>query len=167
MTDEEAEAYYEAHQDDFRFDELTVRHLLFRLLPASTPQQVGGQRAKAQGLLFRIERGEKLADLAREFSDDAASREKGGELPPFSRGRTDPAFEAAAFALKPGEHSGIVETGAGLHILELVSRRKGGLPPYEAVAPELKVRLMKDRGADMVSQLEERLRAKARIEKFL
>jgi len=167
VTDEEAEAFYNSHQADFRMDQVVVRHILLHILPASTEQQIGGKRAQAQGLLFRIERGEKLSELARQFSDDLASRDRGGELPEFGRGQTDPAFEAAAFALKPGEHSGIVESSAGLHILELVSRQPGGLPPYESVAPELKERLLKDRRADMVKQLEARLRAKARIEKFL
>jgi peptidyl-prolyl cis-trans isomerase C len=167
VTEEDAQAYYDAHREEFRFHELVVRHILFRILPSSAQAQIAGQRAKAQGVLFRVERGEKLSALAREFSDDAGSRDKGGELPPFTRGTTDPAFEAAAFALEPGQHSGIVESGAGLHILELVSKRPGGLPPYESLAPELKERLMKDRRADAVKRLEDRLRAKARIEPYL
>jgi peptidyl-prolyl cis-trans isomerase C len=167
VTDEEAEAYYEAHKDEFRFDELKVRHILLRVLPPRTPQQRGGQRARAEGLLVRIRRGEKLSELARESSEDEASRDKGGELPPFTRGRAYPAFEAAALALKPGEVSGVVETPAGFHILELVSRRPGALPPYESVAPELKERLMKDRRAEVVKRLEADLRARARIESYL
>ncbi len=167
VSDDEAEAYYNGHREEFRFDELRVRHILLRVLPTSTPQQVAGLRARAQGLLARIHRGESLASLAKEFSDDAGSRDKGGQLSPFSRGTTDPDFEKAALALKPGEVSGIVETPAGLHILELVSRRPGGLPPYEAVAPELKERLTRDRRAEAVNRLEQQLRAKARIETYL
>lgn len=167
VSDDEAEAFYNGHKEEFRFDEMRVRHILLRVLPTSTPQQVAGLRARAQGFLARIHKGEPLASLAKEFSDDAGSRDKGGELPPFSRGTTDPDFEKAAFALKPGEVSGIVETPAGLHILELVSRRPGGLPPYEAVAPELKERLTKDRRAEAVKRLEQQLRAKARIETYL
>ena len=61
----------------------------------------------------------------------------------------------------------MVATSAGFHILDLVSRKPGGLPPYEAVAPELKERLMKDRRAEAVKRLEQELRAKARIETYL
>ena len=167
VTDEEAEDYYNGHRDEFRFDELKVRHILLRVQPTSAPQQVAGLRAQAEGLLARIRRGEPLASLAKQFSDDVGSRDKGGELPSFSRGTTDPTFEKAALALKPGEVSGVVVTSAGFHLIELVSRRPGGTPPYESVAPELKERLMKDRRAELVQRLEQGLRAKARIETYL
>lgn len=167
VSDDEAEAYYNGHKEEFRFDELRARHILLHVLPTSAPQQVAGLRARAEGLLARIRHGESLASLARQFSDDTGSRDKGGELPPFSRGTIDSAFEKAALALKPGEISGIVVTSAGFHIIELISRRPGGLPPYEAVAPELKERLMKDRRAEAVNRLEQALRAKARIETYL
>jgi parvulin-like peptidyl-prolyl isomerase len=167
VSDEDAEAYYNSHQDEFRFDQLRVRHILLHVQPTSAPQQVAGLRARAEGLLFRIKRGESLASLAKEFSDDTGSRDKGGELPPFSRGTTDPTFEKAALALKPGEVSGIVTTSAGFHIIEVISRKQGGLPPYEAVGPELKERLMKDRRGEAVNRLEQQLRAKARIETYL
>jgi parvulin-like peptidyl-prolyl isomerase len=137
------------------------------VLPTSAPQQVAGLRARAEGLIARIKRGETLASLAKEYSDDVGSRDKGGELPPFSRGTTDPTFEKAALALKPGEVSGIVTTSAGFHIIEVISRKQGGLPPYEAVGPELKERLMKDRRVEAVNRLEQQLRAKARIETYL
>jgi peptidyl-prolyl cis-trans isomerase C len=167
VTDEEAEVYYNTHQAELRLDEVTVRHILFGLLPSATHEQKGGQRARAANSLARIRKGEKLADLAKELSDDRASRDKGGELPPFRRGQTDPAFEAAAFALKPGEVSEVVETSAGLHIIELVSRKEGGLPPYLAYAPELKQKLMREHRAEAVKRLEAELRAKARIETYL
>ena len=167
VSDEDAEAYYSVHKEDFRFDELRVRHILMHVLPTSSPQQVAGLRSRADGVLARIRKGESLASLAKQYSDDTASRDKGGGLPPFSHGGIDPAFEKAAFALKPGEVSGVVETSAGFHILELVSRKRGGLPPYEAVSSELKERLTKDRRAETVKRLEQELRAKARIETYL
>ena len=61
----------------------------------------------------------------------------------------------------------MVTTSAGYHILELVSRKPGGLPPYESVASELKERLMRARRAAAVKRLEQELRAKARIETYL
>jgi parvulin-like peptidyl-prolyl isomerase len=166
-TDAEAEAYYEANKDEFRFDKLKVRQILLRVIPPPTDQQRAGQRARAETLLFRVRRGESFADLARAFSEDEQSREKGGELPAFTRGEADPALEAAAFALKPGEVSEVVETKAGLHILELVSRSPGGLPPYEAVEGMIKRYLQQEQRAERVRQLEARLRAQARVETYL
>jgi parvulin-like peptidyl-prolyl isomerase len=93
--------------------------------------------------------------------------EKGGELPAFSRGAAPPALEAAAFALKPGELSEVVETSAGYHIFELTSRVPGGLPPYPQLADHIKTRLFQDRRAESVKRLEEQLRAKAQIDRYL
>jgi peptidyl-prolyl cis-trans isomerase C len=167
VSDEEAEVYYNTHKHELRLDEVTVRHVMFALPPGGTQAQKGGPRARATNALVRIRKGEKLAALAKELSDDRASRDKGGELPPIHRGQTDPAFEAAAFALQPGQVSEVVETSAGFHVLELVSRKEGGLPPFVAYAPELKERLMREHRAEAVKRLEAELRAKAKIEIYL
>jgi peptidyl-prolyl cis-trans isomerase C len=167
VTDEEAEIYYNAHQDELRLDEVTVRHIMFAVPAGASHEQKGGQRGRAANALVRIRAGEKLAMLAQELSDDRGSREKGGELPPFRRGQTDPVFEATAFALKPGDVSEVIETSAGFHILELVSRKQGGLPPFVSYAPELKEKLMKEHRAEAVKRLEAELRAKARIETYI
>jgi len=168
VSEEEAEGHYDAHREDFRIQETTVRHILRGLLPTSTPQQRAGQLAQAQGILARLARGEKLSVLAKEFSDDVRTRDQGGLLPPFTTGQPDPTFEAAVMALEnPGDLSGIVETPAGFHIVELVSRRPGGLPPYESVAPVLKERMRRERVAEAVKALEDGLRAKARVETYL
>lgn len=72
---------------------------------------------RAQGVLDAIERGEDFADLARRFSEDS-SKNRGGDVGGFGRGVMQAEFERAAFALKVGEHSGLVETPFGIHIIE-------------------------------------------------
>lgn len=166
VTDDEAEAYYNAHPDEFRFDKLIGRHIFLRVQEWGTEAQ-RAQRVRAEDVRMRIRRGQKFADLARELSDDETSRDKGGEMPPFSRGEAPPALEAAAFALKPGEVSEVVETPLGYHIFELVSRVGGGLPPYTQLADRIKQRLFQDRRSESVKRLGERLRAKARIDLYL
>lgn len=167
VTDVEAELHYNGHKDDYRFDKLTVRHLLLRVLAPGTEKQRGGQLAKAETLLFRARRGEDFSELVRQFSEDEASRDKGGELPPFTRGQADPALEAVAFALKPGEVSEVVETAAGVHILQLVARQPGGLPPYESLADIIKQQLLREHRAERVKELQKQLRAKAKVELYL
>ena len=74
--------------------------------------------------------GEDFAKLAGEFSEDPGSRAQGGDLGWFGRGMMVKPFEDAAFALKPGEVSGIVESQFGFHIIKLEERRggQGGAP---------------------------------------
>jgi peptidyl-prolyl cis-trans isomerase C len=73
-------------------------------------------------LLKRARAGDDFAKLAKEFSEDTASKDNGGEYPPFPRGRMVAEFDAAAFALKPKEVSDIVTTMYGYHIIKSLER---------------------------------------------
>jgi hypothetical protein len=76
-------------------------------------------------VLKRARGGEDFAALAKEFSSDPGSKDKGGELDWFGRGKMVKVFEDAAFALKPGQISDIVESPFGFHIIKLEGRRNG------------------------------------------
>lgn len=71
----------------------------------------------------RILNGDRFTTLATLYSEDPGSSSKGGELGFFTRGDMVGEFEAAAFALKPGEVSPVIETQFGFHIIQLIERR--------------------------------------------
>jgi peptidyl-prolyl cis-trans isomerase NIMA-interacting 1 len=73
-------------------------------------------RARAEELAGRLARGEDFATLAAEYGDDA-TRTRAGDLGAFSRQKFPASFTAAAFALAPGQTSGIVETRYGFHVI--------------------------------------------------
>jgi len=75
------------------------------------------------GFKERITKGDDFATLAILYSEDPGSAKQGGELGMFQRGEMRPQFEAAAFKLKPGEVSDIVETEDGFHIIQMIERR--------------------------------------------
>jgi foldase protein PrsA len=81
------------------------------------------KRSKAEDVLKRVRAGEDFAKLAKEFSTDTGSAEKGGDLGWFGHGQMVPEFEQAAFKLKPGEVSDIVETKYGYHIIKMDERK--------------------------------------------
>jgi hypothetical protein len=81
------------------------------------------KRSKAEEVLKRVRAGEDFAKLAKEFSTDSVSAEKGGDLGWFGPGDMVPEFEKAAYALKPGEISDVVETKFGYHIIKLENRK--------------------------------------------
>jgi parvulin-like peptidyl-prolyl isomerase len=110
-TEAEIEAYYAAH-------------------PELDPKQT---KAKAEELLTRLRAGGDFNALAKEFSIDTSNKDQGGDLGWFGRGMMVKSFEDAAFALKPGELSGIVETQFGYHIIKLEERRMQDSPNGQPV----------------------------------
>lgn len=79
-------------------------------------------RQLAENALARVRGGEDFAAVAQEVSHDAATKAKGGELPPYDGRLYGPAFRDAVMALRPGAIGGVVETPAGFHVIQLVER---------------------------------------------
>lgn len=119
----EVEEFYHAHKDSLPGIKASVRlsHVLVNIAPGDAA--VAAAKAKIDTLLQRIRGGEDFATLARLYSEDPGSATKGGELGFIQRGDFVREFEEVAFALQPGEISGVVRTSFGFHIIQLIDRR--------------------------------------------
>lgn len=124
ITPNEVKAYYERMPKDsllhleaeYELSEITLQ-------PIISEAERDRVRTELATLRERVLKGESFSMLATLYSQDPGSSKKGGELGFFGRGDMVSEFEAAAFALKPGEVSPIIETQFGFHILQLIERR--------------------------------------------
>jgi peptidyl-prolyl cis-trans isomerase D len=94
-------------------------------------------KAKAQSLLKRVQSGESFAKLAKEYSQDPGSAERGGDLGLFGRGTMVQPFEDSVFALEEGKLSGLVQSPSGFHIIKLTEIQSARLQSFEAVREQL------------------------------
>ena len=145
VSKEEIEGYYTQHLKDYWVSEkLQLRHILF-LMDDKLPE--GDKRIKrerAQLALKRIRSGADFIAIAKEFSEDI-SASTGGDLGELERGKMVPEFEKAAFLLKEGEVSGLVETPYGLHIIKVDKIIPGETLPLDRVEGAIRNRFMDEK----------------------
>ncbi len=123
VTEADIKAYYQAHHAEFRRGEM----IKARLMLLDT-------RSNAQAILDVLdEPGADFAGLARELSLDPATRSEGGDMGWIERGDYARELTAAAFAVKPGQHTGIVEYPDGFAIVFVEARKPGGFRSLEEV----------------------------------
>ncbi len=124
ITPAEVAAYYNkipvdslpTLEDEYELSEIVLK-------PAVSEAERDKVKLELARLRERILAGEKFGMLATLYSQDPVSAKQGGELGFFARGEMVAEFEAASFALKPGEVSPIIETQYGFHIIQLIERR--------------------------------------------
>lgn len=159
-----ARSFYEQNPDQFKQPEMVrASHILARVEPDAGPEAKTQARAKMEGVLEQLSAGADFAEMARKHSDDG-SAENGGDLNYFGPGQMVPAFEKAAFELKGGQMSGIVETQFGYHIIKVTDRRPGRTVPFDEVKSQIGEYLQQQQQREKADALVDRLRAKAKIE---
>jgi peptidyl-prolyl cis-trans isomerase D len=131
-------ALYDERSDRYDVPErVHARHILLSLSPDADEATVEEARVRAQGLVEQLRGGADFAELAAEHSEDPGSRDKGGDLGFFERGRMVPQFEEAAFALEPGTVSDPVKSDFGFHVIRVEQHDEARVQNYESVREEL------------------------------
>lgn len=139
----EAKDFYEKNQA--RYDEpeqIQASHILIRLAPNATPEEKAQKKARAEEALKKVKaKGADFAALAKEYGEDP-TKDRGGDLGLFTKGRMVKAFEDAAWAMKDGQISGIVETQFGFHIIKKTGHKAAAKKKYEQVADQIEKSLL-------------------------
>jgi peptidyl-prolyl cis-trans isomerase C len=131
VTDQEIEKYYNENKERYKLQEtIAASHILIRpqidSVDAKDPRKLKKAEEKAEkkawAILEELKQGADFAELAKSESQDEASKNRGGSLGIFGRGRMVPEFEEVAFALPVGELSEPVKTEFGYHIIKVDQR---------------------------------------------
>ncbi len=141
VTFEESELkkYYRRHLDQFEIlEKIKASHILVMVDADADEATRNDKRAYAEKLLAEIKSGKDFAEIARTKSDDKASAVKGGSLGYFTRGSMVKPFEDAAFSMKPGDISDIVETTFGYHIIKVEEYTEPGVRSMQDAIEEVK-----------------------------
>ncbi len=144
-TDEEVKKVYEEKRAAGEMDDVRVQHILLATvaLPDPTNPMGGGaapnvdeKKQLAEQLLQRIKNGEDFGELAKQYSEDPGTKDKGGDLDMKPRFTFVPEFEEAAWKLQAGQVSEVVTTDYGFHIIKMIERK-----PAPDLTPEAAARL--------------------------
>jgi peptidyl-prolyl cis-trans isomerase SurA len=138
VRESEVREFFEARRGELGRRPATIEFEQLVVKAAPSDSARAAALAEAEQALAELRDGQDFAAVARRFSDDPGTREQGGELGWFRRGRMVPEFERAAYALRPGQVSGIVETAFGFHIIR-VDRVRGPerLARHILIRPEI------------------------------
>ena len=155
ISDDEVRAYYDSHKK--LFERPGTAKVSVLIIPrAVTAADTAAARAHAVALRSRIIGGEKFEDVAKAESADSTTAVNGGALPKGGRGRFVPAFESAAYALKPGEISQPVLTQFGFHLIRLDERKGDTISLHHIlirIAQSDSAATRTDRRADSLSRI--------------
>ncbi|MEN8163770.1 MAG: peptidylprolyl isomerase [Acidobacteriota bacterium] len=163
VSDEEIAAFYEENPTFFEAgEEVSARHILFKVEAGADDETKAAAKAKAEAARKRALEGEDFATLATELSE-GPSGPKGGDLGFFTRDRMVAPFADAAFAMMPGETSGVVETQFGYHVIRVEERREARTVPLEEVKDRIRQGLTQEGQGKRVEALLTSLREKAEI----
>ena len=167
LSDSEIRAFYDNNPETFKQPErVKASHILIKVDPKADSAQKAEAKKKIDLVQAKLQKGEDFGALAKEYSE-GPSAPKGGDLGYFSRGQMVKPFEDAAFAMKPGEVSGMVETRFGYHLIKVTDKTPEGTVPYADVKEKLGEFLKQRKIQEEIQVYVKNLEEKAKIEKFV
>ena len=188
VTEKEVKTFYGQNKPSFDYPErVRASHILIEVNPAQIKQEIISQDKKGELTSEEINKKtqeiidkkmdfakevrakaaaepDKFASIAKQYSDDKVSAQKGGDLGFFTKEQMVKPFSDAAFKLKPGTVSEVITTDFGNHIIIVTDKAKAGVQPYEKMKDEIMVYLEQKKKIDILKNLLDGLKASAKIE---
>ncbi len=161
LSDDKLTSYYALHRKEYEKPErVKASHILIQAdASATSPTGLTESAALklAQEIIDKIKAGGDFAALAKKYSRDPGSAEKGGDLGWFARGAMVPEFEKAAFATAKGGISDVIKTQFGYHIIKVVDKENGFIPTYPKVKGQVLKTVQKNAGMELMRKKAEKM----------
>ena len=162
ISDDELKAQYQQSIQQYQVpNRVHVEHILLMTV-GKTDAEVEEIRLKAEDVLKQAKKGAKFEDLAKKYSEDPGTKDKGGDLGWLMQGQTVPEFEKTAFGLEKGKISDLVKTQYGFHIIEVLDKETAHTKPFEEVKDSIKTPLQLAKADKLASDEADQLSATIR-----
>src|SRR6516164_6117874 len=147
-------------------NQVHVQHILFKTV-GQTDAEVAETKKKAEDVLKQARKGVKFDELAKKYSEDPGSKDKGGDLGWIRQGQTVPEFEKEAFSLAPSQISDLVRTQYGFHIIKVLEKQTAHTKPFDEVQDALRAQAALNQAdkqaTDTVDQVSRAIRQSSKI----
>src|SRR5258705_8738911 len=131
ISDDELKAKYQQDIQQYEVpNRVHVEHILFMTV-GKPDAEVDEIKKKEEDVLKQVKKGAKFEDLAKKYSEDPGTKDKGGDLGWITQGQTVPEFEKTAFSLDKGKISDLVKTQYGFHIIKVLDKETAHTRPFE------------------------------------
>jgi len=162
VSDDMLKQQYQANIQQYQVpNRVHVEHILFMTV-GKTDAEVEEIKKKAEDVLKQVKKGGKFEDLAKKYSQDPGSKDKGGDLSWITQGQTVPEFEKTAFSLSPGQVSDLVKTQYGFHIIKVLEKETARTKPFDEVKDSLRAPLLLSQSDKLASDTADKLSAAIR-----
>ena len=169
VTPQQVRKFYDDNPKRFeQAENVRAAHILLATRDLGTnaelpPDKQKAQRDLAEALLKRARAGEDFGKLAKEFSQDPGSKERGGEYV-FARGQMAVEFETAAFGLRPGQVSDVVTTKFGFHVIKVLERNPAKTLEFDKVKDRIRENLQQEEADKRLPAYLEKVKQEAGVE---
>ncbi len=158
VDDGELQRYYDKHKADFmQPEQRQARQILIRVSPTASKAVRTAARKKIEAIQTKLKTGADFATLARKDSQDKSTAAQGGELGWFTKGTLATDLDKAAFSMKPGQISDIVETPFGYHLIQLEGIKPAAAKPFAEVKDKIRNDLVQSKARDEAYKLSQDL----------
>jgi peptidyl-prolyl cis-trans isomerase D len=157
ISDDQLKTQYQQNIQQYQVpNRVHVEHIL--LMTVGKPDAVVEEtKKKAQDILNQAKKGTNFEELAKKYSEDPSTKDKGGDLGWLVQGQTVAEFEKAAFTLPKGSISDLVKTQYGFHILKIIDKESAHTKPLEEVKDSIRVNLAQNGAEKAASDIAEKL----------